>query len=246
MEKSEGEWSVHPTYAQIRAVLDTLNAGLLLRTVEGRVLFANDRLLQWLDYTAQELDGRDVRTLIADDLLDSAEEEFREIHSGDERLRIGVLKRKSGRTLPVVFCPHLLKNGEETIAVVSLVMDLGEVQTAHRVGATPEDAREGGLAGALQRIAGELQTISLFAGAPSIAGISPDHPDLTSLSPREREILGELVGGLRVPAIAQKLFISPHTVRNHLKSIYRKLDVSDQNALIERIRGIGPGEVRRD
>jgi DNA-binding CsgD family transcriptional regulator len=41
-----------------------------------------------------------------------------------------------------------------------------------------------------------------------------------------------------VPAIAKKLFISPHTVRHHLKSMDRKLDVPDQNALIERMRSL--------
>jgi len=241
METEDSAWSIHPTYAQVRDVLDTLNAGLLLRTVEGRILFANDRMLHWIEYTAEELDGQNFRMLIPDELLPAMEEELREIHSGDERLRVGVLKRKSGRTLPVVFCPHLLKKGEDTIAVVAIVMDLGEVQTARRVDGGPG----GALGESLQRIAGELQTISLFAGSSSVGEIPHDHPDIAQLSPREREILAELIAGLRVPAIAEKLFISPHTVRNHLKSMYRKLDVSDQTALIERIRGLGRERPRR-
>ena len=67
-----------------------------------------------------------------------------------------------------------------------------------------------------------------------------DHPDLRTLSEREREILSELAAGSRVPSIATRLFISPHTVRNHLKAIYRKLGVGSQAELIERVRGAAP------
>ena len=43
-----------------------------------------------------------------------------------------------------------------------------------------------------------------------------------------------------VPAIAEQLGISPHTVRNHLKSIYRKLEVQTQSDLIRFVRGLSP------
>lgn len=234
METKDSAWSVHPTYGQIQAVLDTLNAGVIVRTVEGRILFANDRMLHWVGYTAKEIDGQNIRTLVPDELNEYLEDELQEIHSGDERLRIGILKRKDGRTLPVVFCPKLLRRGEETVAVVAVVMDLGEVQTARRF----DGRSESGLAGGLQRIAGELQMLSLFAGSTAVAEVPANHPDIALLSPREREILTELVAGRRVPAIAKNLFISPHTVRNHLKSMYRKLDVSDQAALIDKIQSL--------
>ena len=55
---------------------------------------------------------------------------------------------------------------------------------------------------------------------------------------REKEVLTRLVDGDRVPAISKRLHISPHTVRNHLKAIYRKLDVGTQSDLIERVRAL--------
>ena len=58
-------------------------------------------------------------------------------------------------------------------------------------------------------------------------------PGLESLSPREREVLDALLSHRRPPQIAQDLFISPHTVRNHLKSIYAKLGVHSQAELLE-------------
>lgn len=52
------------------------------------------------------------------------------------------------------------------------------------------------------------------------------------LSARENEIVQALAAGRRVKEIAQDLVISTHTVRNHLKAIYRKLNVRSQFELI--------------
>ena len=52
-----------------------------------------------------------------------------------------------------------------------------------------------------------------------------------SLSKKEREIAGLVAHGLNTSAIANKLHISEKTVRNHLHSIYGKLDVKDRLAL---------------
>jgi len=57
------------------------------------------------------------------------------------------------------------------------------------------------------------------------------------LSPREWQVMERLRSGLRVVTIARELTISPNTVRNHLKSIYRKLGVRSQVELLERMRG---------
>lgn len=48
------------------------------------------------------------------------------------------------------------------------------------------------------------------------------------LSVREEEILKMMVEGLNYQEIAVKLFISPQTVRTHLKNIYRKLHVRNK------------------
>ena len=61
-----------------------------------------------------------------------------------------------------------------------------------------------------------------------------------ALSGRERQIVELLLQGLRVPTIAKALYLSPHTVRNHLRTIFAKCEVGSQRELIERLRG-GPG-----
>jgi DNA-binding NarL/FixJ family response regulator len=75
-----------------------------------------------------------------------------------------------------------------------------------------------------------------FAGAPSSAARA--FPDLTD---REREILEQLADGASNGQIAQRLGLSPKTIRNHMASICNKLQVVDraQAALKARDAGLG-------
>jgi PAS domain S-box-containing protein len=52
-----------------------------------------------------------------------------------------------------------------------------------------------------------------------------DEDPLDVLTPREREVLQLLTEGLDGPAIADQLFLSPATVRNHIQHILAKLGV---------------------
>ena len=54
-------------------------------------------------------------------------------------------------------------------------------------------------------------------------------PDpLRALSPREKEILPLVAQGLDNREIGKILFISEKTVKNHISSIFRKLNVQDR------------------
>ena len=86
----------------------------------------------------------------------------------------------------------------------------------------------------LQQIAIDLEKTGVVAQGARLRESATD--DLRCLSPREWEILQQLLDGNRVPAMARALFISPHTVRSHLSSMFRKLDVSSQQELLERVR----------
>lgn len=60
--------------------------------------------------------------------------------------------------------------------------------------------------------------------------------DLTN---RERDVLDLLDERLRDKEIAQKLHISPETVKTHLKTLYRKLDCRDRRGAVAKARELG-------
>lgn len=63
--------------------------------------------------------------------------------------------------------------------------------------------------------------------------------DTCGLTPRESEILRYLGRGYGSAYIAETLVIAESTVRSHVKSIYRKIEVSSREELISRIDEIG-------
>lgn len=53
-----------------------------------------------------------------------------------------------------------------------------------------------------------------------------------NLSPREKEILKFLVDGLSKKQIAEKLFLSYHTIDSHIRKIYEKLEVHSGSSAV--------------
>src|SRR5436853_300601 len=66
-------------------------------------------------------------------------------------------------------------------------------------------------------------------GLPGMDGVEATwtirRQDPGALSRRELEVLQLVVGGADIAAIGRQLMLSPHTIRNHLKGVYRKLGV---------------------
>jgi len=67
-------------------------------------------------------------------------------------------------------------------------------------------------------------------------------PPFAELTPREFEVLNLIATGLNNDEIAEKLYISPKTVRNHINSIFSKLNVGSRSKAIVMSREAGLGK----
>jgi DNA-binding NarL/FixJ family response regulator len=80
------------------------------------------------------------------------------------------------------------------------------------------------------------RVLRFFASPPAAA-----EPAFPELSPREREVLNLIAGGLTNTAIAGRLGLSTKTVGNHTSAIFTKLQVAGRAEAIIRARDAGFG-----
>ncbi|MFI7115900.1 response regulator [Amycolatopsis sp. NPDC049868] len=74
----------------------------------------------------------------------------------------------------------------------------------------------------------------------SLLGTEPPRDEsFPQLTAREREIMLLIAQGLGNATIADRLVLSPKTVRNHVSHIFRKLQVTDRAQAIAKIRKAG-------
>jgi PAS domain S-box-containing protein len=222
--------------SELASAIEHVNCGIVAREPDGTMTYVNERLLSWLGYQRGQLVGRNIEMLIPPELRELLRGEMAASEGGDARARMTVLQRKDSTTFPVITLPHRIENEDgEYEGNIAIIIDLGAVQTAKPAGyeQSSTDVRS-----VLGRISLELQSISLTAQLSGTSQIPLHHPDVRELSPREIEVLSMLIDGSRVAAIATGLHISQHTVRNHLKSMYRKAGVPSQAALIEWVRSL--------
>jgi DNA-binding NarL/FixJ family response regulator len=84
-----------------------------------------------------------------------------------------------------------------------------------------------------------------IAGAVRLVGLGgtvferQDRSGVLGLSEREREVLNLMAAGLTNPEIAVALHLSPHTVKEHTSSLYRKLEVRNRTEAVQRAQRLG-------
>jgi DNA-binding NarL/FixJ family response regulator len=135
---------------------------------------------------------------------------------------------------------HRLAADHPRVAIVVLTtyVDDTSVLEALRAGARSyltKDADRTDIAQALRAAVGGLAVFdprvhATLLAATSPAAASPDPPD--GLTQREVEILGLIARGLTNGEIAERLFLSSHTIKTHINRIFAKTGSRDRVAAI--------------
>lgn len=86
-----------------------------------------------------------------------------------------------------------------------------------------------------------LSIVFDFIDANLLQGKLSKEAIFQSLTQREIEVLNLIARGLDNTRIAEQLFISAKTVRNHITHIFSKLDVANRAEAIVRARNAGMG-----
>lgn len=80
-------------------------------------------------------------------------------------------------------------------------------------------------------------SVAVVIEAAKSAEIAPIIIEAYSLTGREREVLGSIARGGSTSEIAAELFLSPHTVRDYVKTVFDKVGVSSRGELVARLFG---------
>jgi DNA-binding NarL/FixJ family response regulator len=206
-----------------------------------------------------------IRLLLADDhtmlrqgLRRALEEDERfeviaEAASGDEAVRLAMALRPDVVLMDVTmpFMDGVAATREITsrlpntrIVMLTMHHDPEVAQRAIRAGATGYLVKDCSLE--------EVRSTIVMAASGDTA-VSPDlaasmlgearrlqqlgSEDEKVISRREEEVLQLIADGASTPEVASKLFISQKTVKNHLASIYEKLDARDRTqAVLQAVR----------
>jgi DNA-binding NarL/FixJ family response regulator len=106
----------------------------------------------------------------------------------------------------------------------------------------PSAARAAGAAGFISKdwpaadIAGAVRMVGLgmtVFGSQESAGAGP------KLTEREREVLDLIGSGATNREIAKQLYLSPHTVKEHTSSLYRKLSARNRAEAVQKAQRLG-------
>lgn len=67
------------------------------------------------------------------------------------------------------------------------------------------------------------------------AEVAPIIIEAYALTPRERDVVGAIARGLSTAEIAAALFLSQHTVKDHVKAVFEKVGVSSRGELVAKL-----------
>ncbi|HEX9711032.1 MAG TPA: response regulator transcription factor [Actinomycetota bacterium] len=97
----------------------------------------------------------------------------------------------------------------------------------------------GQLAGAIREVAagGSVIDPKIVEGLVAARSRTKESP-IERLTPREREVLGEMAQGKNNAAIAGGLFLTERAVEKHINSIFSKLELSEEPDVHRRVKAV--------
>jgi PAS domain S-box-containing protein len=173
---------------------------VIVTDADGLVTVWNARCEELLGWTRDEAVGRPARELtVPTALRGTGREVMSTLESGESWQGTFPLRRKDESTLRAFMkCSPVLDSDQRVVGMVAVAIELGDSELAQAVRQPVGDGNR----------------------APSTGRRS------RSLSPREREVLALLARGLTGEQIAERLVLSPETVRTHIRNAREKLGAS--------------------
>jgi two-component system, NarL family, response regulator DegU len=126
-------------------------------------------------------------------------------------------------------------DARQRVVMLTMHMDKKLIDQAIRAGAVGYLTKDCTITEVVEAIRlavnGDIALSANLAGAMLNEVRSVEAPE-AMISPREEEVLQLVADGLGTTQIAERLFISQKTVKNHLGSIYEKLDARDRTQAV--------------
>ena len=218
----------------LKTIIDDLSDGVLVVNAAGHRVYSNPSLDDLVGADAcQPLDTSDPPPYVPRDqrlkylrMLEAMASLLSVEGSGAASTRFELLTRDRGRVRVRMTISAFPSAGRGRFAVCLLTPEAERVDDGGSLSSLENrTASSGEAAAGRERFADSSVSIEPFRW-----------PD--SLTRRERDVLALLLDGRRVASIARTLYLSEHTVRNHLKAIFRKLGAHSQTELLDRLRPI--------
>ena len=127
----------------------------------------------------------------------------------------------------------------ERLRALSPITSVLLISGAGRI--SPNAARAAGAAGFISKDwpAADIARAVRMVGMGMTVFRPHEAPQGPPLSEREREVLEAVASGATNREIAESLFLSPHTVKEHTSSLYRKLGVRNRAEAVQKAQRLG-------
>jgi PAS domain S-box-containing protein len=204
------------------------------------VMDVNEAFLDTLAYSSDEVLGKSVTQIDFIDDTGARSRLFAALEKTGSVDRVDVRVRKKGAGLIDCAVSADTVNIQDSPCYLLVFMDITERKRTELelVSAIEEVMKD---ASWFSRTLIEKLANVKNVNSPQLPGVS-----FTDLTARERDVLGLICEGLADKEIAARLKLAPNTVRNHVSTVYSKLDVHSRSEAIvwARERGLFSNEWR--